>query len=116
LAHIALVELDAIDVPGWARRKAIRGLSVERDKIWLRRIAANLLARLDIEAGGQPKVTPTEFRRCGICDRPLLGEEAQIRFDLDRRFEGHRIPCGPDCVELERIHLEQRRGRRARAD
>lgn len=101
LVRVALVELDVIRVPDWARKKAIKGLTVTESSVWLRRIAANKLAQLDRECGGRPKVTPEDFRRCHLCDRPLLGSDAATRFDLDRKFEGHRIPCGPDCVALE---------------
>ena len=103
--QIALVELDLITVPDWARQKAIKGLSITETSIWLRRIAANKLASLDIEAGGCPRLTPTAYRRCKQCGRPLLGVDAEGRLDLDRKFEGDRIPCGPECLEI----INQRR-------
>src|SRR5580698_799785 len=96
LAQVALVELDAIYVPDWALKKAIRGLTVTNSSVWLRRIAANLLARIDREAGGTPKVTPTAYRRCPMCDRALLGVEAEQRFELDKKWTGNQTPCGPD--------------------
>ena len=108
LKQIALVEPEAIDVPAWALAKAVRGLESNRERVWLGRIAANLVARLDRESGGESRITVTSFRRCRICGRSLLGEEAEARVELDLRFEGNRIPCGPDCVELERAQ----RGRR----
>jgi hypothetical protein len=102
LTQIALVELDRIYVPAWALEKAIRGLTVTPSSVWLRRIAANKLAALDIEAGGTPKLTVSAYRRCQMCDRALLGPEAEARLILDMRFEGEgkRTPCGPGCVEL----------------
>lgn len=106
LKQIALVEPELIPVPDWALRKAIKGLTSDRNKVWLGRIAANLLARLDREVGGNPKLTVTSYRACRLCGRVLLGAEAEARFEQDRKFEGHRAPCGPDCVETERALKE----------
>ena len=97
-----MVELSALTVPEWARKKAIRGLTITDTKVWLGRIAANFLARLDREAGGVSRITLSEYRRCGICDRPLLGVEAVERFEQDRRFAGEFTKCGPDCVQRDR--------------
>jgi hypothetical protein len=110
LKEIALVEPEAIDVPGWALAKAIPGLESNRDKVWLGRIAANLLCRMDQEAGGTPQLTVAKYRRCNLCGRALLDAEAESRFDLDRQYEGHRIPCGPDCTELERARKQKGAG------
>ncbi len=107
LVQIALVEPEAIDVPGWALAKAIPGLTSDRSKVWLRRIAANLLCRLDQEAGGTPKLTVTSYRPCRLCGRALLDAEAEGRLALDRQYEGHRIPCGPDCMELEKARKKK---------
>lgn len=108
LRMIALVEVTAIPMPTWAKAKAVPGLSVSPSSVWLGRIAANLLARIDREAGGEPRITPTVYRRCAICKRPLLGEQAEARFDLDRKFEGKRLPCGPDCVEVQAVRKRRR--------
>jgi hypothetical protein len=96
------VDLDAIYVPAWAQAKAIRGLTLTAETIWLGRIAASALARLDREAGGTPVMTKTLYRRCPLCDRPLLGEEAQARFDLDRTMTGRQVPCGPECLDVSK--------------
>lgn len=108
LKQIALVELDAIYVPAWARARAIKGLTITDSTVWLKRIAANRLCREDREAGGTPKLTIESYRRCNICKRVLLGPEAEARFDLDRRFEGQRITCGPDCAELEKARKKRK--------
>jgi hypothetical protein len=107
LRTIALVELDAINVPEWARRKAIKGLTLTADSVWLGRIAANALAELDRQAGGSPKMTKSVYRRCKICKKPLLGPEAESRLDADRKVWGDGIPCGPDCLELMRAKKGQ---------
>jgi hypothetical protein len=104
LATVMLVEPSAIVVPAWARRKAIRGLGVHADKVWLGRMAGMKLVRLDCEGGGTPLVTTTVFRRCQICGRGLIGVEAEARWELDRQFVGDRIPCGPDCPSAALSH------------
>jgi hypothetical protein len=95
---IALVELDAIPVPAWAIRKAIRGLTITASSVWLRRQAAAYLVNLDEDVGGHPKVTPASFRRCGICQRALIGVEAEMRGEQDRKWMGEQVPCGPECL------------------
>ena len=100
LKTVVQVQTDAIAIPAWAREHAIPGLESNQTAVWLGRISANVLARLDREAGGQPKLTTTVFRRCRICSRALLGIAAQEQFERDRVKAG--IPCGPDCVETAR--------------
>lgn len=112
LQSIFLVELDRIYVPAWARAKAIKGLTVTNTTVWLKRIAATKLAELDREAGGNPRLTASVYRRCHMCQRALLGAEAEARFELDRMSEGHRLPCGPECIEFEKAR-KQRHGRAA---
>lgn len=107
---MALVELDKIPVPQWARDKAIPGLTLTGNSVWLGRIAARALARLDQSVGGRPQLTFEVYRPCRICRRPLLGPAAEHRLELDRKFEGWRIPCGPECVEIETAR-KQRKGR-----
>lgn len=99
LKTVVQVQTDAIPIPGWAREKAIAGLESNRTAVWLGRIHAALLAKLDREAGGAPKLTTTLFRRCRICSRALLGIAAQERWRQDLHRGGTDIPCGPDCIE-----------------
>ncbi|HUD76067.1 MAG TPA: hypothetical protein VMQ76_13425 [Terracidiphilus sp.] len=121
LPTICLVEPQMIDIPAWAAKKAVRGVQAPPGGIWLRRIAATKLAGLDRAEGGRPKITITCYRLCNMCGRGLIGTDAEIRWEQDRRFEasktcelrydrdeGHRgtyanggnpEPCGPDCIE-----------------
>lgn len=110
LRMVAMVETTALAIPAWARAKAVKGLTGDAGRIWLGRIAANLLARLDREAGGSPRLTMTAYRQCKVCGRALLGVAAEHRLELDRRFEGERIPCSPDCVEVQAAR-QKRKGR-----
>lgn len=96
------MDLDAIYVPAWARDKAIAGLTLTADSIWIGRIAASILVRQDREAGGRPVVTKTLYRPCPLCGRPLLGEEAQARFELDRTMTGRQLPCGLECLDVSK--------------
>jgi hypothetical protein len=106
LAQIGLVELAAISVPDWARSKAIRGLALTDKSVWLSRVPARRLMREDEAAGGKPKIAWTTYRRCKICQRPLLGLEAERRQQLDKKWEGARILCGPDCSSYESAIIE----------
>ena len=111
LRTILLVELDAIYVPGWAKRKAIPGLTLTRESIWLGRIAGRILEREDRAAGGSPKVTPAAYRPCKCCKRPLLGIAAERRLELDRRYHGDRIPCSPECAEIQAARRKRKGAR-----
>lgn len=102
VATIVQVRLDAIAMPDWARKKAIKGLTLTPDTVWLRRMAAVYLARLDAEAGGEPEMTWAEYRRCPMCGRPLLDADAAARAETDQRFGGDQIPCSIECVELSK--------------
>jgi hypothetical protein len=102
VATIVRVRLGALAMPDWARRKAIKGLTLTEDTVWLRRIAGVYLARLDAEAGGEPEMTWAEYRRCTLCGRPLLDAEAELRAETDARFGGDQIPCSAECVELSK--------------
>lgn len=97
---IARIDVDAIAVPEWARRRAVRGLSGSETHVWLRRGDARALEHLDREAGGSPVVTEVEFRYCGVCGRPLIGEEAAARrlSDMGGRT-ADQLPCSGECYE-----------------
>jgi len=112
LATIVRVDLDRIWVPAWAQAKAIRDLTVTQSSVWLGRIAANVLARIDREAGGKPVLTPTLYRRCPQCDRALLGDEAQARWEMDLSYTGRQLPCGPECIERARALKARKKGQR----
>lgn len=106
LASIGLIELTAITVPEWAKAKRIKGLTITDTSVWLRRISARKLESEDRAAGGKPRITFTEMRSCKICKRLLLGQDAEWRQRLDKKWEGFRIPCGPDCVGIERDNID----------
>ena len=108
LRQVALVELDKIPVPQWARDKAIPGLTLTGDRVWLGRIAARALARLDESVGGRPQLTFEVYRPCRVCGRPLLGAAAERRLELDRKWEGSRIPCDPDCTAIAHAQRPER--------
>jgi hypothetical protein len=77
---------------------AVKGLPVTSGQIWLRKKAAKRLCALDRAFGGFSLATITEYRRCDICHRPLLGEEATARRELiSRDPNGRSTPCGPEC-------------------
>lgn len=108
LRMVALVELDAIEVPAWARRKAVPGLTVTETSVWLGRIAARMLEREDQRAGGSPRLTMTGYRPCRLCGRARLGADAEYRLELDRQYGGASMPCGPECSELQAARKARR--------
>lgn len=100
---IARVDLDAIPMPAWAAERRIAGLTFTESAVWLPRRDAQFLARLDRECGGNPGYMETELRRCGVCGRPLLGEDAAYRRRLDESARTGRIkPCGSECPEASK--------------
>lgn len=100
------VELEAIPVPEWACKLAVRGmtLDVEAGVIWVRsRGLASYLRRMDAEANGRAIVTSFEFRQCKNCGRVLLGMEAQEQRRRQERFTGAMDPCDGQCVERQKV-------------
>lgn len=112
LRTICCVDLDVLQVPDWAAAKALPGFEMSGSRVWLGRILAQYLARMDREAGGRPLVTAVAYRRCPACGRALLGEEARARWELDKRLTGRMAPCGPECVERQKA--AKRKGRHGR--
>lgn len=103
LERILAVRITEIEMPAWAHERRIRGLSFDDTFVWLRRRDARYLMRLDYEAGGRPRWTETEFRRCPVCGRPLIGDDARMRRDLDEScVTGRQRPCGAECLEAAR--------------
>jgi hypothetical protein len=110
------VEVTEIELPDWALDAAVPGLSQTATTIWLKRIAARGLARLDRKAGGRPKLTWTRYRWCKVCRRARLGLDAERRWELDKKAGGEGLPCGPDCIELERVRKQRVCKERARQE
>jgi hypothetical protein len=101
--RIHAVRITAIPMPEWVRERAIPHLSFSESFAWLRRRDAWLLMRADRDAGGQPYSTETEFRLCPVCGRPLIGDDARMRRDLDEScMTGRQIPCGSECLDAAR--------------
>ena len=100
---IARVDLDAIPMPAWAAERRIPGLTFTESAVWLRRRDAKFLCRLDRAGGGSPGYAETEMRRCGVCHRPLLGEDAVYRRRLDESaVTGRMKSCGSECAEASK--------------
>lgn len=100
---IARVALTAIGMPEWARRHAVRHMASGEDWLWLPLRIAQMLERLDREAGGTPTMIEAEYRYCPNCRRPLVGEDAENR----RRLEASgataaKLACGDGCVTAQR--------------
>ena len=68
------------------------------------------LIALDRAVGGRPKVLKTEFKRCTLCARPLLGAEAATcREVLESDPNAKLLPCGLNCAkDRELKNLDQR--------
>jgi hypothetical protein len=87
-----------LTVPDWARQASIRGLQCTANEVWLRPRSAKLLLRIDRARGGYSEFTKTEFRRCDVCYRPLIGSEAEKRrLSIEADPAGRRLACGEGC-------------------
>jgi hypothetical protein len=99
---VICVETTAIEIPAWARAKAEPNLSQSPHRVWFRGRnsgRAKILERQDRQAGGRPEVTAVEYRMCPVCDRMLLGLEAEARRKLDESgINGRTLPCSNKCV------------------
>ena len=103
------VDTGAIPVPQWAIDRRIRDTSWSANHVWLRRGDAEELAKQDRELGGEPQLTETEYRRCKICKRLLLGEDAAaLRGLAAASVTGDQLPCGSECLEAAREHRWRR--------
>lgn len=103
IRRVIQVETQAIPIPQWAWDRRVHGLSESPEYVWLERKDGLFLARLDREAGGTPRVAEVELRKCPVCGRPLLAEDAAARRVLDESAQTARqIACGPDCLDAAR--------------
>jgi hypothetical protein len=96
------VDLELMEVPEWAVAEAVasrvlRELSRGEWHVWLTRRSAKLLLR---QAGGHGRLTEVEYRICPVCERVLLGEDAEERRRLNEScMTGTQLPCGKDCLD-----------------
>ena len=100
-AYIWKVTLTAIDVPEWAREKALKDFDPQPREIWMhaRRHAQKLMEE-DAAAGGRPTKMRMESRRCKVCGLLLLHFQAQERRLFEKGAAKNRyLPCGPDCLQ-----------------
>ena len=103
VTRVYCVELDRLPMPGWALRWAVAGFSVQGNRIWVRRAVAKQLRLRDEEMGGRPVVTEVEYRRCDVCGRVLLAEDAARRRKvIEGSVTGRQVPCGPGCLARSR--------------
>jgi hypothetical protein len=80
-------------------RRAVPGLSPLPGWIWLRPGAAKLLCALDRAAGGWCQVVHSEFKRCALCARPLIGSDAAaLREAIESSPTAKLQQCSPGCA------------------
>lgn len=98
--RVCCVTITATPMPEWCYKRRIRGLTMSHSRVWLRPKDAWVLRCLDLEIGGRPTITEAEYRRCPVCWRPLLGEDAEARRELNESsFTARQIPCGDGCLD-----------------
>lgn len=103
------VDVTAIKLPRWALDAAVPELSRSDRHVWLTRSNAKALEELDRQVGGDPKLTEVEYRRCPVCRRMLIGEDAELRRRMNEScMTGEQIPCDSECLARHRL-----KGRRA---
>jgi hypothetical protein len=106
---------ELLDMPDWVSRFAIQGLGTLPRQVWLRPWKAKLLLTLDRAAGGRSEYSKTEFRRCELCARPLIGTEAEARRRLlESCPKARTTPCGPNCLRDREIGLWKKLAPRSR--
>jgi hypothetical protein len=97
------VEPEVVEIPEWARKHAIAGLTTGEDFVWLRPGDARLLEQMDRRDGGEPVTIEVEFRYCKVCGRPLLMDDAASRRRLEEAgATSYMLPCGDECYEAQR--------------
>lgn len=85
----------SVKTPQWALDRAIKGLM----GFWLKRKDGRRLAKFDQACGGYPIILRVPYRRCDVCNRPLLGEEATERLlMLETTVGGREVPCSERCL------------------
>lgn len=95
------VTVDAIEMPGWAKDKALAALSSSETHVWfLSRRDAKVLAALNKSRGGCGTVDAVEYRRCRLCGSSLLGMRASEMREWERLHPTESKQCGPDCKEI----------------
>jgi hypothetical protein len=101
--RVFCVTITAIAMPQWAVDRRIKGLSASPTRIWLSASDARFLMSLDRDEGGHPWFAESEYRRCGLCNRPLLDVDAAARRYMDESTTtGKQLPCGADCIEASK--------------
>jgi hypothetical protein len=93
-------------VPDRFQKHAIKGLSAPPGVIWLPRPLGRSLFNIDAR---QSNILKTEFKRCLMCYRPLIGNEAEVyRKMLESSPGARKNPCGPRCAEERESKLWKR--------
>jgi hypothetical protein len=94
-----LVQPDALfPMPEWVGHAAVAGLGTRPGYAWLWPADAKRLIAQVQRAGWQCGRSKVELRHCSVCERPLMGHEAEQRRSLDESGPGGRLlPCGPQC-------------------
>jgi hypothetical protein len=93
-------------IPDTILQRALVGFSVLPNSIWLRRGTAKLLIALDRAAGGRSVVTKIEYKRCNLCNRPLIGAEAaKRRLLLETDPTTKAKPCDLNCTRALELKI-----------
>jgi len=83
----------------FSARELPKGLTFEPQSFWcLSRRKAKALVAQDHALGGAGTLYPAEYRLCAVCDRPLLGPEAQAyRLKQMKPMATWQFEVGPMC-------------------
>ena len=99
---VSVVGVTATEIPKWATDDLLPGFPQDERAVWFRgrnNRTARRLYGLDRSRGGRPTFAVMEGRLCSVCDRLLLGSDAERRRLLDESsVTGRTEPCGVDCV------------------
>ena len=103
--YVYRVEPEVITIPNWAFKRAVEGLELTNECVWLWSNALALkICEMDRGEGGHPDLMRIQVRRCQVCGLLRLNVLASYRGKLDESApDGRKLPCGPQCLTIRRI-------------
>lgn len=107
--YVYRLEVEILWMPMWARAKNVPDLEWGENFIWLAskdRVLGYIVAKMDRENGGHPKIDRYLAKRCGLCGMLRVGELARGRQRQDESAaDGRTKPCSDEC--MTRYHQQR---------
>lgn len=106
--EVWVVKVARIEIlPAWLKQRVIPGLKPSApNQFWLRHLDAAALASFCETVRVAYSLVKTEFKRCELCERPMVGSEAEAyRAQIDSCAKGREKPCGRNCEKDQKTRL-----------